>query len=364
MEIVINGHSINPSLTVGAVLLATLRRQSARYLKEHLLSHVIVNAFLSGIVSQQFYAYWCRGFGDSKRIKVFVVIQYAVVIIQSAALWQLVWSLFIAGYGQPPDPKASTWETLVHAVSQCVLVLSANMFLAIRIYHLTKSRLQTGLAIALSISAFSVAMVNVVTTWTNTLKSSFMGSLYLSTSENITSIVWHVLQAFTECLITFLLARALSKSRSGLQRTDSVVNYLIRRVIQIGFIASLWVVAELVTWFLLPHTTIYTIFNATAGPIYTQVIYDTLLSRDELRKRMGTTESSPVEVIFAPKRASPLPKGPNDPVSMMTSQSWSLSTVQALGLQGTFENDDSDHDVERAPDRQPDTRHELSCSPG
>jgi predicted membrane protein len=115
-----------------------------------------------------------------------------------------------------------------------------------------------------------------------------MGSLYLSTSENITSIVWHVLQAITECLITctfnfstvkgemravstVLLARALSKSRSGLQRTDSVVNYLIRRVIQIGFIASLWVVAELVTWFLLPHTTIYTIFNATAGPIYTQV---------------------------------------------------------------------------------------------
>jgi hypothetical protein len=115
-----------------------------------------------------------------------------------------------------------------------------------------------------------------------------MGSLSLSTSENITSTIWHVLQAITECLLTctfsfstvrgemravstVLLSRALWKSRSGLQRSDSVVNYLIRRVIQIGFIATLWVVAELAAWFLFPHTTIYTIFNATAGPIYTQV---------------------------------------------------------------------------------------------
>jgi hypothetical protein len=72
--------------TIGAVLLATLRRQLARYLKEHLLSHAIVNAYLSGVVSHQFYVYWCRGefnyhsrmsfvphtetgFEDSKRIK-------------------------------------------------------------------------------------------------------------------------------------------------------------------------------------------------------------------------------------------------------------------------------------------------------
>jgi hypothetical protein len=72
--------------TIGAVLLATLRRQLTRYLKEHLLSHVIVNAYLSGIVSQQFCAYWYRGefnyhskvpfvphtetgFEDSKRVK-------------------------------------------------------------------------------------------------------------------------------------------------------------------------------------------------------------------------------------------------------------------------------------------------------
>jgi hypothetical protein len=106
-----------------------------------------------------------------------------------------------------------------------------------------------------------------------------------------TSAVWYGLQAIAEGLITsafnflfytrqgwdescfhvVLLSRALLKARTGLQRSDSVVNYLIRRVIQTGFVAALWVVAESVTWFLLPKTAAYRIFDMTVGAMYTHV---------------------------------------------------------------------------------------------
>ena len=67
------------------------------------------------------------------------------------------------------------------------------------------------------------------------------------------------------------LARALLKSRSGLEKCDSVVNYLIRQVIQIGFLASLWVIAGLATWFLMPRCMAFVLFDATVGPMYTHV---------------------------------------------------------------------------------------------
>jgi hypothetical protein len=118
-----------------------------------------------------------------------------------------------------------------------------------------------------------------------------LASFTLSTPLEATSAVWYGLQAIAEFLIasTFsllfytrqgrdesdfhavLLSRALLKSRTGLQRSDRVVNYLIRRVIQIGFLAALWVFAELATWFLLPETAAYRIFDMTAGAMYTHV---------------------------------------------------------------------------------------------
>jgi hypothetical protein len=76
----------------------------------------------------------------------------------------------------------------------------------------------------------------------------------------------------TECYgYVVFLARALLKSRTGFQKSDSVVNYLTRRVIQIGLLAALWVVAALGTWFLLPETAAYRILDITTGPVYTHV---------------------------------------------------------------------------------------------
>ncbi|KAI0250855.1 hypothetical protein BJV78DRAFT_523801 [Lactifluus subvellereus] len=309
MKIVVSGHSIDPPLIIGMILLA-----------------VILNAYLFGVVSQQFYTYWRSGFEDSKRVKVFVITQFIIIAFQSIALWQMAWSIFITNYGLPLKPQACTWGSLVHSVCQCVLVLSANVFLAMRIYSLTKSRLLSGLVMAFSTSAFIVGIVTTVITWDGSLASSYLATLYLSTTQKAMSVLWHGFQAIAECLITVFLARALLKSRTGLQRSDSVVNYLIRQVIQIGFFATLWAIAELATWFLLPSAAAYKIFDATAGPMYTHVIYDTLLSRVRLRERMDKT--SDIEIRFSPEEKPDVNGGqwgptvsnePNDAVSVATS---------------------------------------------
>jgi hypothetical protein len=72
-------------------------------------------------------------------------------------------------------------------------------------------------------------------------------------------------------LLLVLLARALLSSRSGLQKSNTVVGYLDRSVIQIGFFASVWAIGGLVTWFFLPKLSLYTVFNNSAGSMYTHV---------------------------------------------------------------------------------------------
>ena len=67
------------------------------------------------------------------------------------------------------------------------------------------------------------------------------------------------------------LTLALLQSRTGFQKSDGVVRYLVGRVVQIGFFAMLWTIAGLATWFLMPRYVIYALFDVTSGTIYTHV---------------------------------------------------------------------------------------------
>ncbi|KAH9973204.1 hypothetical protein BGW80DRAFT_1308759 [Lactifluus volemus] len=347
MDITLDGHPIDFPLTIGILLLA-----------------ILLNAYLFGVISQQFYLYWYSSFADSKRVKAFVIIQFLVNTFQTMTLWHMAWSLFIDTYGQPLDPQACTWSSLAHSASQCLLVLFANLFLAIRIYTLTKSRLLTGLIVFFSTSAFIIGLYTTVITWDATLKSSYLATLSLSTTEKATSVVWHVLQVIAESLITIFLARALLSSRSGHQKTDGVLNYLVRRVIQIGFFATLWTIAALALFFMLPRTLAYRFFDMTVGPMYTHVIYDTLLSRTQLRERMSDTHQT--DIRFSPQSqeksnihdASPLSKGPN---GLMRSPNSSLTTSHVADLRETLEHDDSEA-AECAPIGLPKGQDDLPYS--
>ncbi|KAI0301412.1 hypothetical protein BC826DRAFT_1102006 [Russula brevipes] len=160
--------------------------------------------------------------------------------------------------------------------------MMANVFLASRIYSLTRSRLQSGLVLAFSTAAFLTGIVTLWLTWAaNPILSTY------STSERAASVIWNVLQVITECLIMLFFSRALLASRSGLETSNSVVNHLIRNVIQVGLIATIWSLAALGTYFLLPQITVYTVFDMTCGSIYVHMIYDGLLSRPRLRSRLA-----------------------------------------------------------------------------
>jgi hypothetical protein len=112
------------------------------------------------------------------------------------------------------------------------------------------------------------------------------------------SVIWHTSQAIAEFFImctsfnslsivrlTILffcivfLSRVLLSSRSGMQGSDQVVNQLVRNAISIGLFAMLWAVAGLATYFLLPGNTVYIVFDATSGSIYTHVCFGCLSSK-------------------------------------------------------------------------------------
>ena len=81
------------------------------------------------------------------------------------------------------------------------------------------------------------------------------------------------------------LTRALLNSRTGFEKSDNLVYYFTRRIIQLGLFAAIWSLAGMATWFLLPKYTVYAFFDMTAGPIYTHVSGLFFWTRHHLQNR-------------------------------------------------------------------------------
>jgi len=249
-----------------------------------LLSATLLDMSLFGIVAQQYYSYWTGGFKDRTYLKFFVHMQFALVALQSILMWHLVFKIFVDFNGMPPPNAASSlWSGPVNSLCQLFIIIFANIFLVTRIYGLTNSLVQTLTPMFFSIIAFSFGIVTVAATaWTK----------HSHSYRYATSVVWYISQTAAECLISFFLVRALLKARSGIQRTDSMVKYLVRNAVQIAALATIWALVSLVSWFWLKSVLVYRVFDITSGSVYTHAIFDTLISRTQLRDRMASNGTS------------------------------------------------------------------------
>jgi hypothetical protein len=173
--------------------------------------------------------------------------------------------------------------------------LTRCSFPAFSIHGLTKSLVQSLTPMFFSTLAFVFGMVTVVaTTWTKQCVVFFLLNArppvdVIQSSQTYryaTSVVWYTSQTTAECLIsckphfsssvdvlTFVvfLVRALLKARSGIQRSDLMVKFLVRNVIQTAALATIWAIASLISWFWLKHILVYRVFDITSGTVYTHV---------------------------------------------------------------------------------------------
>ncbi|KAH9168079.1 hypothetical protein EDB89DRAFT_2074317 [Lactarius sanguifluus] len=323
-----------------------------------MLVTTLFNTFLFGVISQQLYAYSLSvGLKDSMRIKMFVGILYAVIAFQSITLWQLAWCHFVIDYGTARNFKARMWQVPVISGCQCILVLSANIFLADRVRALTGCRIKSAVIIALSIGAFGFGVAEDMLTWFGGLAPD--GTF--THPQMIISAFWYGLQAIAECLVAYTLMRALLNTRTGIQKSDSVVYYLVRRVVQMGLFATMLYIRPC-GWF----------FSPRFVPIYegrVQVIFDTLQSESRIRLREHMAELQPVRRGTSCTGASPSDtnrKGASvSPGTAHSNVSVLSMTNLGLGLETTHQSTyriskDNISEVECAPVGQPGVHYEFS----
>jgi len=199
-------------------------------------------------------------------MKIFLGAQYGIIACQSVMLWQLAWSYFVVDYGIMRD---RTWQVSVSLACQCILVLSANIFLADQIHTLTRCRLKSAFIIALSIASFAFGMGTI---WL-ILFGHLSPSGGLTRAQTVLSAFWHGLQVIVECFISYSLIRGHLNAR----KSGCAMSYLYRRLVQLGIFAMIWAILGLMAFAFMPK--VCSLFDMTVGSLYTHVVFDTLRHR-------------------------------------------------------------------------------------
>ncbi|KAG8215617.1 hypothetical protein J3R82DRAFT_7485 [Butyriboletus roseoflavus] len=160
----------------------------------------------------------------------------------------------------------------------CTIINS--IYVCLRIWRFTHCKILYGLVILLAIPSFVLGIVCSIESWINAV---------LPEIPIITPIViaWLATQVFVDAFISVTLIIIFSRSRTGFRRMDTVLNRLIRGVIQTGLFTVIFSIGNLITFVVLPTTSVFAIFGIPLGRIYTNTLMDNLLTRESLKEELS-----------------------------------------------------------------------------
>ncbi|EEB92111.1 hypothetical protein MPER_09429 [Moniliophthora perniciosa FA553] len=110
----------------------------------------------------------------------------------------------------------------------------------------------------------------------------------------------NVLGAVSDVAIAIALCWYLWKSKSGIKRTDAIMDRLILFCVRTGLLTTLCAICSLITISALPNTFVYICFYSTLARFYSFSLLATLNARSDLRKQNANGSSFATSLTLDP----------------------------------------------------------------
>ncbi|CAA7269853.1 unnamed protein product [Cyclocybe aegerita] len=213
-------------------------------------------------------------YNDPVWIKLSVLVLFLVDTSQTISGIHVVWHYLIHNYGSIPSlieepPWTLPWVLIASAGTAFI----TQLFLGYRLWRLRRHVIIFIFVSILAAVSFGFALAFVILRQT-----SFW------TPNRIWGALWFSMQVVVDATISVSLIYTLVKSRTGFERSDTVVNRLVRTAIQTGSLFSLFSLLSLILYFVRPSATLYQFFYFAVTHLYANTLMDSLLCRQHLRE--------------------------------------------------------------------------------
>ncbi|OBZ74939.1 hypothetical protein A0H81_05649 [Grifola frondosa] len=241
-----------------------------------LLGMAFSSAFF-GITLLQTYQYYDRYWNDGLGLKLFVVIIGILDTAQLVAVVQSNWWYLIENYGNVSALTSVEWSLGVEIAMTCSVGLLVQMFFAKRVWALSeKNTVITTLIILTTLTQFSLG-IYYTTLGQSTDFSSIAKITWASTASLACSIAGDV-------IITASMCFYLHRSRSGMRRTDKLINVLIVYTVNTGLLTTICAICTIILVSILPFATF------TGELIYCKCYVNSTLASLNARSRLRSLD--------------------------------------------------------------------------
>lgn len=259
-----------------------------------LVTGVVLNAFLFGICAIQFATYFTANFDDRAIIKSLVYFTFTVDTFYTISSVYMLWVYVVDNFNNPAILSTFPWPYACTPLITAFTAMPIQLFLAWRIKQFSSSRLIFWFISCLSFAQGALGLVS---------SAYALAHPQISYLPNIIPTVdaWNAISMVCDVAITCFLVRYLRKSRTGHKHTDGAISKLILQSVEMALFPSLFGILDFITFTVLQHTTIYSVFGISLGRIYTNTLLTTLNSRIQARNNFSNNaRSSNVEFPVFP----------------------------------------------------------------
>ncbi|KAG9224285.1 hypothetical protein CCMSSC00406_0004784 [Pleurotus cornucopiae] len=251
---------------------------------------VIVAAVLHGVSCAQAWYYFTHQ-NDKWLVKTLVSFVMLFDTIHQVLISHTVYTYLVSNYNNQEQLKYLVWSVLVEVLFNGFTAFLVQSFLARRVWQLSGRNIWlTGLVAFLVLSEFGCVLAFAA------LSLRFTTYEQLGTLKEL-SITVNALGAAGDVVIAFALCVLLHRSRTGFQRSDSMINKLIIFAVNTGVLTSLCAIASLISASprliaVAPDTFLYIAFFFCLGRLYSNSLLATLNARKMIRAASGGIQST------------------------------------------------------------------------
>jgi len=233
---------------------------------------VVIASNLHGVSWVQAVYYFTHQ-NDSWHLKLLVSAVMIFDTIHQILISHGAYTYLVTNYDNPASLQYIVWSMEVEIFFNGFIAFLVQGFMTVRVWRLSnRNPYITAVILLLVLGEFGCVL-------------AYSGmSLSIKTFVEIdrlryVSILINALAAAGDVLITAVLCILLNRSRTGFQRSDTLINNLILFAVNTGVFTSLCAIASLATFVVQPQTFLYIAFFFCMGRFYTNSLLATLNAR-------------------------------------------------------------------------------------
>ncbi|TFY53030.1 hypothetical protein EVJ58_g9676 [Rhodofomes roseus] len=262
-----------------------------------ILLGLVFSSTFFGVTLLQTYQYYDRYWSDTLWLKLFVALIFVLDVVQIITVIHSNWWYLIQNYAMPQSLSMVPWSLGLEVGITTSIGLLVQGFFAMRVYILSRgNHIVTGSILTLTLAQFILGVYYAGRGQQTKLVATIAQITWASTASLACSIAG-------DAIITGAMCYYLHLSRSGIRRTDKLIDIMIVYCVNTGLlttcvfttvrgqqhseIAHLWSVLTLAQSEVVSNTYWDTMFYFLISKCYVNSTLATLNAREKLR---GTTQ--------------------------------------------------------------------------